>query len=373
MRFDRKQFFDGIKDRIDATLDQQQVNGLEFLLTAIENDPIWTDIRHIAYALATTFHETAGSFQPVEEGYYLGSKAKVKAFQKTLRYYPYYGRGYVQLTWETVKIPNYSKVSKALGIDFVKNPDLVMKPEYAYSIMAIGMHQGWFTGKKFSNYISGSKCDYVGARRIINGDDKAGLITGYAKSFEQILRTTLKTPAISVNPHSKPQNTKPTVSAKPSVESPVNSKVEISDGNITAETNAPAPPNVIVEKEAPIQEVEPKGVFRTLKGKVVAALTSIGGINAAIEYAKQGQTLGISNDTWNVIFWLILSGIVLWIVYYFFLTKVLPRFHWLMSRLKTQELIKANTNPSGTVEVMALTDDKIAELTKQGYVIIRRG
>lgn len=38
MRFDRKQFFDGIKDRIDATLDQQQVNGLEFLLTAIEND-----------------------------------------------------------------------------------------------------------------------------------------------------------------------------------------------------------------------------------------------------------------------------------------------------------------------------------------------
>lgn len=128
-----------------------------------------------------------------------------------------------------------------------------------------------------------------------------------------------------------------------------------------------------MEKEAPIQEVEPKGVFRTLKGKVVAALTSIGGINAAIEYAKQGQTLGISNDTWNVIFWLILSGIVLWIVYYFFLMKVLPRFHWLMSRLKTQELIKANTNPSGTVEVMALTDDKIAELTKQGYVIIRRG
>lgn len=53
----------------------------------------------------------------------------------------------MQLTWETVKIPNYSKVSKALGIDFVKNPDLVMKPEYAYSIMAIGMHQGWFTGK----------------------------------------------------------------------------------------------------------------------------------------------------------------------------------------------------------------------------------
>lgn len=186
--FNRKKFFEGFRSRIDSSIEQEQVDGLTFLLDQMEADPLWKDIRHIAYALATTGHETAWSFQPVEEGYYLDSATRVKNFQKTLRYYPYFGRGYVQLTWETKKIPNYSKASKALGVDFVKSPHLVMVPKNAYKIMTLGMFQGWFTTKKLSDYISGSKCDYKNARKIINGLDKAALIAGYAAQFEQILK-----------------------------------------------------------------------------------------------------------------------------------------------------------------------------------------
>src|SRR5438445_5065764 len=127
MRFDHRQFFDGFKENFDDTLDQGQVNGIEFLLTSFENDMHWGDVRCIAYAFATVFHETAGSMQPVEEGYYLGryGAARVKSFQKSLRYFPYFGRGYVQLTWAT----NYKNAGKALGIDLVGHPELALEKE----------------------------------------------------------------------------------------------------------------------------------------------------------------------------------------------------------------------------------------------------
>lgn len=182
MKFNRKKFFDGFKKHFDSSLDQSQVDGIEFLLTSFEQEPLWKDLRHIAYALATIYHETAASMQPVEEGYYLGRRAK--AFQKTLRYYPHFGRGYVQLTWER----NYVKAGKALRVDFIKNPNLVMRPDYSFQILTRGMFEGWFTGKKLSTYIHGATCDYVNARKIINGTDKAGLIAGYARLFEQLLK-----------------------------------------------------------------------------------------------------------------------------------------------------------------------------------------
>lgn len=184
MNFDRKTFFDGFRNDIDSSISAEQVDGIEFLLGKIEADPKWKDVRHIAYALATVYHETAGSFQPVEEGYYLGSSARVKRFQKTLRYFPYFGRGYVQTTWKK----NYERVDKAFGTDTVNHPELALDPKIAYQTMTAGMHEGWFTGKKLSDYIKAQFCDYKNARRIINGVDKAALIAGYAKQFEKILR-----------------------------------------------------------------------------------------------------------------------------------------------------------------------------------------
>ena len=50
------------------------------------------------------------------------------------------------------------------------------------------MADGDFTGKSLSNYISAGKCDYVEARRIVNGTDRAHKIAGYAAEFEVALR-----------------------------------------------------------------------------------------------------------------------------------------------------------------------------------------
>jgi hypothetical protein len=102
-----------------------------------------------------------------------------------LRYFPWYGRGFVQLTWER----NYIKAGTALGVDLTTNPDKVMEPEIAAEILVIGSRDGWFTGKSLSDYITMNQSNYRGARRIINGTDKAAAIAEIAREFEEALLT----------------------------------------------------------------------------------------------------------------------------------------------------------------------------------------
>ena len=240
--FDRKKFFKGFEDRIDSTIEPKQRRGLNFLLDQMEKDPFWKHIPQIAYALATVGHETAWSFEPVEEGYYLGDAARVKRFQKTLRYYPYFGRGYVQLTWKT----NYDKAGKILKLpSLVDKPDLAKDPNVAYKVMTRGMHQGWFTGKKLDDYIKGDKKDYKNARMIINGHDKDALIAGYARKFEQILDDSVVAPA-SI-PLVEPTETEPVQTLtepsapQPITETKVTQTVETSEASVTQEQTITAP------------------------------------------------------------------------------------------------------------------------------------
>lgn len=130
----------------------------------------------LAYILATAYHETAHTMKPVME---YGSST----YLKSKKYWPYIGRGYVQLTW----LENYKKASAKLGVDFVKNPALLMEAKYAVPILIDGMIEGWFTGKKLSDYITLQKSDYVNARRIINGVDKKDLIAEHAEDYEKLL------------------------------------------------------------------------------------------------------------------------------------------------------------------------------------------
>lgn len=136
-----------------------------------------------AYVLATCYHETNHSMMPVEEAYYLGLE-KAQAHRKKLRYYPWHGRGFVQLTWED----NYKRAKAKLGIDFTGNPSLAMSPEHSAEVTVIGMRDGWFTGKKLSDYIGNGKVDFLNARRIVNGTDKAKLISDYATEYLKALR-----------------------------------------------------------------------------------------------------------------------------------------------------------------------------------------
>ncbi len=190
---ERSIFYDRVRaDLFDYRLTQSQVEGMECILDALGKQPLL----HQAYELATVFHETARTMKPIMErggrAYYMRlydvtgqNPARARAHGNTM---PgdgarYCGRGYVQLTWKT----NYERAGKAIGVDLIKNPDLAMKPDHAARIMVEGMEHGWFTGKKLSDYLADGRKDYVGARRIINGTDKAQTIAGYAQKFEEAL------------------------------------------------------------------------------------------------------------------------------------------------------------------------------------------
>jgi hypothetical protein len=130
----------------------------------------------LAYILATAYWESGRTMQPVRE--YGG-----EAYLRTKKYYPHVGMGLVQLTWKY----NYELASKKLGVDFVTYPRKLLEPGYAIPVLVTGMIEGWFTGKRLSDYITLDKSLYVAARRIINGTDKAQEIADLARTYEVLL------------------------------------------------------------------------------------------------------------------------------------------------------------------------------------------
>ena len=131
----------------------------------------------IAYILATVEWETAQTFKPVREAFWLTEDWR----RQNLRYYPYYGRGYVQLTWRT----NYAKYSQILGVDLVNNPDLAMDNNIALFILVHGFKTGSFSGRKITDFINRNQTDFVNARRCINGRDRAHDIAQLAEKYLQ--------------------------------------------------------------------------------------------------------------------------------------------------------------------------------------------
>jgi putative chitinase len=177
MQFNKDLFLSLYKDNF-GRLNQSQVDGLLFLLGQIENDD-WSRIEEVAYFLATIYWECSQQFQPIKE-----KRGKTLTAAQA-KYWPsgFYGRGYVQITWSK----NYSTFQTLLGLPLLVRPDLALQPEVAYKIASIGMKRGLFTGKRLSDYI-GDKVNYRGARRIINGTDKADIISSIATRLESILR-----------------------------------------------------------------------------------------------------------------------------------------------------------------------------------------
>lgn len=185
-RFDKKFFFDLIRDTISLT--DQNVAGFDFLLDEGRNRQV--PLPFLAYILATVFHETASTMQPIAEY----GKGRGRKYGKKGKYGQIpYGRGYVQLTWDE----NYERADRELGLAgaLLKNFDLAMEPKIASQILFKGMERGWFTGKRLSDYIDlldeDDKEDlreFSNSRRIINGTDKQVLIGQYALTFEKALR-----------------------------------------------------------------------------------------------------------------------------------------------------------------------------------------
>ena len=132
----------------------------------------------ISYVLATVDHETKHTFKPVREAYWLPNPdAYLKKHHP--EYYPYYGRGFVQLTWKA----NYEKYGKLTGMDLVGSPDFALDPSVSLFVLVHGFKTGSFTGRKLEDYINATRTDFVNARRCINYLDRAADIAALAETY----------------------------------------------------------------------------------------------------------------------------------------------------------------------------------------------
>lgn len=183
-KINRTRFYQKVRqDFFNGKLSQLQVEGFEAILNEWEEKGL-TDLRWLSYMLATCYHETAKTMQPIEEY----GKGKGRAYGRPINGHIYYGRGYCQLTW----LKNYKTFADLLNVDLVNHPEMALDCDIATQILFEGMIKGLFTGRKLADYFTpialikqidhDEKC-WINARKIINGLDKAELVAGYAKKF----------------------------------------------------------------------------------------------------------------------------------------------------------------------------------------------
>lgn len=174
-------------------LSTAQGQGINAILAGCARHGL-NDHRHIAYLLATAFHETAGRFQPLRETL---AKTDAEAIDRLERAYeagrlpqvsaPYwrpdeagrswFGRGFVQLTHKR----NYQAMSVALGVDLVADPGRALNMATAADILVFGMRDGLFSGVGLGDVFTATASDWTGARCIVNGQDRAELVAGYGR------------------------------------------------------------------------------------------------------------------------------------------------------------------------------------------------
>jgi putative chitinase len=181
-------FFDAVRPLFGGSLSQSQVDGINIIAKAFSERGDG-NVRHLAYLLATSKHETAHTMQPIYERgarkyfdkYEPGTKIG-KALGNTSKGdgYRYRGRGYVQLTGRA----NYRKMS------IEDEPDKALEPDIAANILIIGCLKGTFTGKKLSDYTK-----FTDMRRVVNGTDKASEIATLAEGFLRALQAAPPIPA----------------------------------------------------------------------------------------------------------------------------------------------------------------------------------
>jgi hypothetical protein len=238
MPFNRTVYFDHVRASLfGGSMSQQQVEGQEGILFVWEKylEPRGWDLRHLAYPLATTLHETASAMWPVEE---LGKGAGLEYGEVDPETgQAYYGRGFVQLTWRE----NYAKADvelRKLGLDttsinssewYAENQ---LEPPTAAATMFVGMHQGWFRsdaeGKQtLDRYFSANADDAYNAREIINGDRSkvpswshgvsiGNLIAGYHGHFLDALKASAVN-AVPPQPMPEPAHVDIAITSTPGV------------------------------------------------------------------------------------------------------------------------------------------------------------
>lgn len=143
--------------------------NLPYIAKALEDEGILNE-NVLSYALATVEHETAGTFEPIEE-------IKGRKSARRLGYEggtDYFGRGFIQLT----HLRNYKKIGERIGLgnQLVQNPDLASKTEVASKILA-----AFFKDNNVASLASSG--NFVAARDPINPDYWAYFIARLAMKY----------------------------------------------------------------------------------------------------------------------------------------------------------------------------------------------
>lgn len=187
-------FFDSIRG-LFGKLTPAQVAGMEKIIEYANRTGV--SRLHLAYILATVYHETGKWMEPIREGAlrygpsYTDAQSKRavasiygKGIIRTNYALPagphrqsYYGRGLVQITW----YENYLKFEKLLGKPITKNPDMALDWDVALPMLFTGMLDGMYTGIKLKD----AKAVSASTRAIVNGDvsKNGGTILDYHNQF----------------------------------------------------------------------------------------------------------------------------------------------------------------------------------------------
>lgn len=194
LRFDRDAFFNSYVEAM-SKLSQSQVAGLDQLLGFIEQDEKVDDVRAAAFILALVKYETADTWQPLwdnsgaaysryEPGTALGRSLGNTQSGDGKRFR---GRGYILVTGRA----NYQKLSDALGIDLVANPDAAIEPATAYRMLSESLFSGLLTGKKIGDFLTSKQIDYgrmLTTVAVEKSGPKTSRIVRMARTFVKILR-----------------------------------------------------------------------------------------------------------------------------------------------------------------------------------------
>jgi murein DD-endopeptidase MepM/ murein hydrolase activator NlpD len=211
-RIDRDFFFSKIKPELSHAssfgktarheIPQLTADHYNELFDAWDADAALTDLRWLAYILGTAYHETGYVVRPIREtgrdneadvvrlleAAYEKGRIKKRYWLPQENGQRFYGRGFVQLTWAD----NYKRVGQAIGLGtaLYDRADMALDRPPSVKIIYKGMIDGLYTpGHTLPRYFApGRTAEWVNARRIVNGYDKAEQIADYAKTYLAALR-----------------------------------------------------------------------------------------------------------------------------------------------------------------------------------------